>query len=219
MIPPETRSDPFSAADEAFFQSAGRVDSDALSERPVTLDDEALFDEPLESSEREARRSRFIRPVASMVAALGALTLVGLTRHALRTEANSFVTSGPVPIAAAPGEAATTKAHDIAADFVGPETDDSTALLMSSCDHRSADRVVSSSALEGSETRAFDVPVSDGAAATTAPDATEAKRVEQPASDPAHAQRPSKAAPPGKGALLSAIRASRPSHGEPRKTL
>jgi hypothetical protein len=221
MIPPEIRSDPFSADDEAFFQSAGRGDAAALSERPVTLDDEAFVEEPFESAEREARRARFIRPVASLVAALGALTLVGLTRHALRTETNSFVASEPVPIAAAPSEAPATRAHDIAAHFVGPETDDSTALLMSTCDHSSTNPAVSTSATESAETRAFDAAGAEErpGAATSEPPSAEGKLMEQPAADTARTQRPSKAAPPGKAALLSAIRASRPSHGEPRKTL
>lgn len=217
MIPPEIHSDPFSAADEAFFQSAERGDSEALSERPVTLDDEAPSEEPFESSERELRRARFIRPVASLVAGLGALTLVGLTRHALRNETNAFVTSAPVPIAAAPSEAAAPGAHDIAAHFVGSETDDSTALLMSTCDRGSTSPVVSSSAPE--DARVVDGPDSEESTAPTAPQATEPKPAPPKASDKAHAHRPTKRAPLGKAGLLSAIRASRPSHGEPRKTL
>jgi hypothetical protein len=222
MIPPEIRNDPFSAADEAFFQAAERGDTEALSERPVTLDDEASFEEPVESSEREARRARFVRPVASMVAALGVLTLVGLTRHALRTEPSSFTASEPAPIAAAGSEApATAATHDIVADFVGSETDDSTALLMSTCEHTATSPLVSSSTPGDAEARAFDAPPSEerSGASAPAPDASEARRREPAGTENAHGRRLSKAAPLGKAALLSAIRASRPSHGEPRKTL
>jgi hypothetical protein len=221
MNVPDLRSDPFSADDEAFFQSGVESDEALLSERPVTLDE--TFDaEPSvasapESAEREARRARFVRPVAWTLAVLSALALVGLVRSSVHVEP-AFAAESTTAVArpAAASEAPVAVSHDIAADFVAPDAHAS--LLMSACDHAPASEA-RATLPDVSETHASDTTFTqehESGVANTPDSRTSQRRA---ASETTASSRSPKPAPVTKSALLSAIRASRPAHVELRKTL
>jgi hypothetical protein len=132
MSEPEIHSDPFSAADEAFFQAGMHSEHEAISERPVTLEQEPVGEVPFGAG--EARRARFVRPVASTLVGLSALLLVGLVRHALRSEAVELELARPAiarAMTTAQPITAAQPARDLAPALADDAADDSALLQMS----------------------------------------------------------------------------------------
>jgi len=207
---PEPATDAFSVSEEAFFHSVPPPDDALPSERPVTLEQELFVTEAAPSSEREARRARFIRPVAMTLGVLAVLTLAGLARHASLAAQNERAL-----ITTSNAASAVTLPQRIA---VATADEDPPELFMSAADERAS---LDSPASRPTEAE----PVGDDAVphdATptarvlghlpSAPDVVsrEARRARHVSS--------TSPVPIGKSALLSAIRASRPAHASAQKT-
>lgn len=233
---PEPVTDAFSDSEEEFFHSVPPPDDAATSERPVTLDQELFVAEAAPSSEREARRARFIRPVAVTLGVLGALTLVGLARRATLTELNQRALAQTAPPsllhAASPSEASPSD--------VSARDGTATAAIIS----RSAVRLPQQIAVEtanedppelfmstADDKALLDSPTSQPAEAASVGNkvplqgANPAPQVlpSSPKVVPAEARRArhvslASTGPVSKSALLSAIRASRPAHASAQKT-
>ncbi len=235
---PEPVTDAFSDSEEEFFHSVPPPDDALTSERPVTLDQEFFVAEAAPSSEREARRARFIRPVAVTLGVLGALTLVGLTRRATLTELNERALAQTAPPSllhaasrneASPSDVSARDGTATAAITAGGavtlpqqiavETtiEDPPELFMSSADDKAL----------------LDSPTSQPAEAAPVGDSVSvALRAAIPVTQvlpsgpkvvPAEARRArhvssASTVPVSKSALLSAIRASRPAHASAQKT-
>jgi hypothetical protein len=213
MSEPEIHSDPFSAADEAFFQAGMQADHEAPSERPVTLEQDPVVEIP--PREAEARRARFVRPVASMLVGLCALTLVGLVRYALRSDSSELEPRRPTVVHAvttAQPLAGAQPARDLAPELADDAADDSALLQMSTYDHAAASQ---SSLPEDTESRtsgAFGPPEAGGptGVATRETIVGKAKPLEhRPARHGAMVVHPrGRTVPVTKSALLNAVRAS-----------
>ena len=221
----DTPTDPFSASEEAFFHAVPPPDDTSTSERPVTLEQEDFVSGPGQSSEREARRARFIRPVAVTLGALGALTLAGVARHAATARQNETALTRAATASGASvtlGDTSREPASVVTLprQILVEATDEPATLFMSTTEQTTAPNSSTSTAAaaavlvlssESPEAPAEKLPIQDFGAPASG------MRVKSPNSRPtSHGGR---AAPITKAGLLRAVAASRPTHGKVQKTL
>ena len=233
----DTGKNPFSASEEAFFQSIPPPDLDLPSVRPVTLEEEPFATERARRPEVEARRVRLMRPVAMTLAALGVFTLMGLTRRALTDVPQELALAhAPTPLtwtASEPGALAIASEPTSVVSvprqiIVEAETEDPPALFMSPSESTTAGDATTNSSLpaaslpeaatsslgDADEQHAVNPPVQ---AASARPSGAHAKSTR--ARPVRHGSSATWPATVTKAGLLSAIRSSRPAHTDARKTL
>jgi hypothetical protein len=220
----EYRDDRFSSSDEAFFHAGIQAEQEPLSERPVTLEAEAILaDTPARLSARDARRARLQRAVTSTLAALSLLALVGLGRYALRPgiAASERPKSGVVAVAV-PVDPTLDTAYveapsgELMASIGAASDDDGTWLDPSLAEVPATSRLIGpepAAECSAPEVSVAVEPLNEAPSRTAQPPAAKHAGARPSKQAPARhgatqSQRRVKVAPVSKSALLRAIRAS-----------